>query len=68
MANMPNKIAEYRTPYVQNLHLHGADNPTYFKGEGDKTQVAVGFCAAGLRAAPGDARLANVVRGVGARS
>ena len=37
---MPNKISEYRTPYVQNLHLHGADNPTYLKGgQGDKTMT-----------------------------
>ena len=48
VANMPNKIAEYRTPYVQNLHLHGADNPTYLKGDGDKTQVAVGFALLGF--------------------
>ena len=34
--------------YVQNLHLHGADNPTYLKGDGDKTQVAVGFALLGF--------------------
>ena len=38
VTNMPNKIAEYRTPYVQGLHLHGADNPTYLKGPGDKAR------------------------------
>ena len=48
VANMPNKIAEYRTPYVQNLHLHGADNPTYLKGgQGDKTMFGVGIALIG---------------------
>ena len=34
-------------PYVQNLHLHGADNPTYLKGDGDKTR-SVGFALLGF--------------------
>ena len=43
VADMPNKISEYRTPYVQNLHLHGADNPTYLKKGGDKGVFALGI-------------------------
>ena len=65
VANMPNKIAEYRTPYVQNLHLHGADNPTYLKGDGDKTQVAVGFALLGFALLQVTRGLWRVMNGVG---
>lgn len=48
VADMPNKISEYRTPYVQNLHLHGADNPTYLKAKTDMPVTAICYGVAGL--------------------
>ena len=34
---------------MQNLHLHGADNPTYLKGgQGDKTMFGVGIALVGF--------------------
>mmetsp|Transcript_19213 Transcript_19213/g.24931 ORF Transcript_19213/g.24931 Transcript_19213/m.24931 type:complete len:92 (-) Transcript_19213:306-581(-) len=39
----PNRIAEYRKPFVANPHLHGADNPTYLK----KGKVDEYLCYAG---------------------
>ena len=68
VADMPNKISEYRTPYVQNLHLHGADNPTYLKGDGDKTQVAVGFALLGFALLQVTRGLYNMSNGVGKNS
>mmetsp|Transcript_11541 Transcript_11541/g.37934 ORF Transcript_11541/g.37934 Transcript_11541/m.37934 type:complete len:115 (+) Transcript_11541:45-389(+) len=31
LVNLPNRVQEYRKPFVANAHLHGADNPTYLK-------------------------------------
>ena len=41
VANMPNKISEYRKPFVANIELVGADNPTYLKGAEDKAQCVI---------------------------
>ena len=69
VANMPNKIAEYRTPYVQNLHLHGADNPTYLKGgQGDQTMFGVGIALVGFALVQVSRGLYNMSNGVGKNS
>jgi hypothetical protein len=65
VTNMPNKIAEYRTPYVQGLHLHGADNPTYLKGPGDKAQAAVGAALLAFGFIQVGRGLYNMANGVG---
>jgi len=43
---LPNRISEYRKPFVANPHLHGMDNPTYLKKGDVDEYIAVG--AAGL--------------------
>ena len=69
VADMPNKISEYRTPYVQNLHLHGADNPTYLKGgQGDKTMFGVGIALIGFALVQVSRGLYNMSNGVGKNS
>ena len=38
---MPNKVEEWRKPFVANIELVGADNPTYLKGAEDKAQCVI---------------------------
>ena len=52
----------------ERLHLHGADNPTYLKGDGDKTQVAVGFALLGFALLQVTRGLYNMSNGVGKNS
>mmetsp|Transcript_12660 Transcript_12660/g.42273 ORF Transcript_12660/g.42273 Transcript_12660/m.42273 type:complete len:94 (+) Transcript_12660:58-339(+) len=42
VVNLPNRVQEYRQPFIANPHLHGAENPTYLKGPNDTANFLLG--------------------------
>jgi len=64
--NMPNKISEYRKPFVANPHLHGADNPTFLKaGQSDEMFLWIGAGACGFVLLMVGRGMYNMALGVG---
>lgn len=48
LVNKPNTIAQKQKQFTANPHLHGADNPTWLKGDTDKTTFLIGATLVGL--------------------
>jgi len=61
----PNQVAESRAPFINRQHLHGAENPTYLKQDGDKMVSFAGLALCFLTWGQITVGLVNMKHGVG---
>ena len=65
LVDKPNNVAQKQKQFTANPHLHGADNPTWLKGDSDKTTFMVGLALVGVGALQLTRGFWNMAWGVG---
>lgn len=48
LVNAPNNVPLKQKQFTANPHLHGAENPTYLKGDNDKLVCVAGAVLSGI--------------------